>query len=213
MPPEKEGTVRNFSEPLLMAFGGREGELPHDRVYPTPLRRMANGAVAGAVATVPMTATMLLIFRQLGPDDQAPLPPALLTGEASEAVLHRKPGRALHTALSLAAHFAYGAAIGALGGPLTRRLPVPGPLAGAVVGLGVWAMSYVVAMPSLGLLPPSGERPAGRRALLLTAHLVWGATLGAVMQALEPEQVEALGMTERGRRRRLNGAKELGHAV
>jgi hypothetical protein len=202
--------MRNSSEPLLAAFGGREGELPHERVYPSPLRRMVYGALAGTVATLPMTAAMLLIYRQLGPEERAPLPPALLAGEASEAVLRRRPGRALHTTLSLVAHFAYGAAVGAVGGPLTRRMPVPGPLAGAAVGLGVWAMSYIVAMPSLGLLPPSGERPAGRRALLLTAHLVWGATLGAVMEALEPAQVEAPGTTERSHQ---NGAKEPRHAV
>lgn len=51
---------------------------------------------------------------------------------------------------------------------------------------------------------------ADRRALLLTAHLVWGATLGAVMEALEPAQVEAPGMTERASK---NEAKELRHAL
>jgi hypothetical protein len=45
--------MRNISESLLAAFGEREGELPHERTYPSPLRWTVNDALAGLRRSCP----------------------------------------------------------------------------------------------------------------------------------------------------------------
>jgi len=48
-------------------------------------------------------------------------------------------------------------------------------------GLGVWAASYVGWIPALGLLPPPGKDNPRRAWTILTAHVVYGAILGATL--------------------------------
>jgi len=47
----------------------------------------------------------------------------------------------------------------------------------------VWGGSYLGLLPSLGILRPATDHPAQRNALMIAAHLVWGATLGGALQA------------------------------
>ncbi|MFI5273153.1 MAG: hypothetical protein ACHQ4H_09005, partial [Ktedonobacterales bacterium] len=163
---------------LLDAFGGTEpGEGGH-LAYPPPLTRIAKGALAGTIATIPMTVTMLLIFRLLPRSKRYPIEPRLLTRQVDERVLGHQLNPAAQLVLTMLAHFVYGAVVGTVAGPFARRLRLPAPLAGMVAGLGVWALSYGVALPSIGVLRPASERPPSRRLLLIAAHLVWGATLG-----------------------------------
>jgi hypothetical protein len=59
-------------------------------------------------------------------------------------------------------------------------VPVPAAVAGALYGLLVWAGAYKLSLPWLGLMPrPERDRP-GRPATMILAHLVYGATLGAM---------------------------------
>lgn len=151
------------------------------------LRSFLAGAVAGCAATLPMTVTMEALHRRLPPRERYPLPASELVAEMVELGLlgHKLPRRP-HTALTLLAHFGYGTAAGIVAGPLARRLPLPTPAGGPVVGLGVWAFSYLAGLPAAGLLRPATAWPAGRNGLMIAAHLVWGATLGALMGVLEP---------------------------
>ena len=64
---------------------------------------------------------------------------------------------------------------------------VPPPLAGACYGLAVWAGSYLGLLPALGVLKPATEHPVRRIALMIAAHLVWGAALGATVPVIEEE--------------------------
>ncbi|MGZ3677132.1 MAG: hypothetical protein ACXWQR_01005, partial [Ktedonobacterales bacterium] len=87
------------------------------------------GACAGLIATVPMTAVMEAVFRRLPREQRYPLPPAEITDRVIErSTMGRQLEPPQHLALTLAAHFAYGAAAGAVGGPLTRRIPLPHPI-------------------------------------------------------------------------------------
>ncbi len=97
----------------------------------------------------------------------------------------------VRTAVHTFAHFAFGSVAGAGYGALTSALPrlaprldrAPPAVRGALYGIGLWAVSYGVAIPSLGLLaPPTGDRP-GRQARIITAHLLYGATLGVTVGA------------------------------
>jgi hypothetical protein len=51
---------------------------------------------------------------------------------------------------------------------------------GAVYGAAIWATMYGHVLPALGLMaPPERDRP-GRPIVMLAAHLVYGAALGAL---------------------------------
>ena len=52
-------------------------------------------------------------------------------------------------------------------------------------GLGVWAVSYLGWIPALGLLPPPYRDNPRRAWTTLTAHLVYGAVLGAGLSRRE----------------------------
>src|SRR5437868_417327 len=112
------------------------------------LGELVRGAVAGCVATGPMTWAMELLHRRLPRHERYPLPPRQIAMRAAGAagVKHRlnEPER---LAVTLLSHFGMGTTAGALCGLLGRRLPLPGPVAGAGFGLAVWAGNY------LGLLP------------------------------------------------------------
>ncbi|MGE0227717.1 MAG: DUF1440 domain-containing protein [Dehalococcoidia bacterium] len=150
------------------------------------IRGMVRGAAAGAAATVPMTLFMALAHRALPSADRYPLPPRQVTERASErsgVELPRSEGRTL--AVTLLAHFAYGAATGALYGirppaALPKRTPIAAA-DGALFGLVVWDVSYLGLLPALELLAPANLHPWRRNALMIGAHVVWGGSLGALV--------------------------------
>ncbi|KRE05036.1 hypothetical protein ASE63_25065 [Bosea sp. Root381] len=72
------------------------------------------GALAGFVATLPMTATMSRLHQTLSLEERYPLPPR----ELAEDMPSMAVGRATAT-LTLVYHFLYGAAAGALFGGIT----------------------------------------------------------------------------------------------
>lgn len=139
---------------------------------------VSRAALAGLLATVPMTVAMTVLFRWLPARQQYPLPPVLITGEvASRAGLTPSPTGLGRTAL--AAHFAYGAATGALY-PLLVSNRWPPAVAGPGYGLCVWGASYLGWIPALRILTPATRHPARRNALMWAAHVVWGGALAGL---------------------------------
>lgn len=141
--------------------------------------------MAGAVATLPMSALMLLAQR-LGL--MGTQPPRRITDEALEAVDAHPPeaGRRLLTALN---HVGFGATAGAPFALLHRVVTpaVPRPVLGVVYGLGVWASAYLGWVPAAGLMPPAHRDRHGRPASMIAAHVVYGAVLGgATARLLRP---------------------------
>jgi hypothetical protein len=141
----------------------------------------AGGALAGALATVPMTVFMELAHRRLPFYERYALPPRQITmvlaRRAGLLPQMREPER---FGSSVAAHFGYGSAMGGVYGLLTSRLGASGPVAGMGYGLAVWGFNYLGLLPALEILPPATEHPARRNALMIGAHLVWGALLGSL---------------------------------
>ena len=145
----------------------------------TSLEAAFRGAAHGAVATAEMSAVMLIGQRLGWMDDH---PPETLTKEAlrrADALEERS--KATVASLAVANHFAFGAAGGALFALLRRhrapsapRLPM-----GIALGLGVWATSYRGWIPALDMLPPGQRRGRAGSAVMIPAHAVYGATLGA----------------------------------
>jgi hypothetical protein len=143
--------------------------------------RLMVGAIAGIAATVAMTATMRRLHGNLPAAERYPLPPREITQRlmpvsASDDELRDS---------SLLAHFGYGAVVGALFAASGTR---KGDAVGAVLGAGVWALSYFGWVPGFGVLRPANKHPARRNALMICAHLVWGAVTTWTVRELEAAQ-------------------------
>ncbi|HYH18295.1 MAG TPA: hypothetical protein VD995_06720 [Azospirillum sp.] len=143
------------------------------------MNRYLAGALAGAIATVPMTWAMNRMHRRLPRRERYPLPPRLITERVAAAVdvADDLTGRQ-HEALALASHYAYGAAVGAGCAPVIQATGAPPVVAGVGYGLAVWGASYLGWIPALRILRPATEHPARRVAMMLAAHMVWGAATG-----------------------------------
>jgi hypothetical protein len=74
--------------------------------------------------------------------------------------------------IATGAHHAYGAASGAL---LAAVRPVMTPRFGSQAGVAVWAASYFGWIPAMRVLSPAHRHPAARNALMIAAHVLWGA--------------------------------------
>ena len=153
------------------------------------MKRILFGALAGLAATAPMTLAMKLMHEQLPREEQYPLPPRQVTeGFAEKAGVSEHLDEEEREAATWASHFAYGAACGALYGALSGGRLDEHPLAaGAGFGLAVWAGSYLGWLPAAGVISPATEHPARRNALMIAAHLVWGATAAAALAGLAGE--------------------------
>jgi uncharacterized membrane protein YagU involved in acid resistance len=88
---------------------------------------------------------------------------------------------------TLAAHFGYGAATGALYALLRPRGII---LPGAAYGLLVWTVSYFGIMPGLRILQPAHNHPLRRNWLMIVAHLVWGSTMASTLRELKLAEQE-----------------------
>jgi uncharacterized membrane protein YagU involved in acid resistance len=152
---------------------------------PDLLTRAAAGAAAGFAATGPMTLIMAGVREALPKDDQHSLPPRIVTERAAQeaGVAHRvdEPEK---KAATTAAHLGFGAAVGAVYGVVAPGLPFDPVLNGVAYGLGVWVSSYLGWLPAAGLHPPAHRESAGRNAMNVGAHVVWGAVLGLLTDQL-----------------------------
>jgi len=149
------------------------------------LPALMNGALAGFVATAPMSAFMWTARELLPPAEQYPLPPNQIVADvAAKAGVEEAAAGPDHALATAAAHFGYGAAAGALYAVLPHQISPSPALNGILFGLLVWSGSYLGLLPALGILRPATEHPAPRNALMIAAHVVWGATLGVAVDYL-----------------------------
>ncbi len=148
------------------------------------------GALAGLAATVPMSLAMKLMHEQLPEHEQYPLPPRAVTMEVAErAGVRQELDEGGREAATWAGHFGYGAACGALYGAVSgRRLDEHALLAGMGFGVAVWAGSYLGWLPAAGVIAPATEHPPRRNALMIAAHVVWGATTGVALERLSDDR-------------------------
>jgi uncharacterized membrane protein YagU involved in acid resistance len=148
--------------------------------------QLFSGALAGCIATAPMTVSMELMHRLLPRHEQYPLPPSEITADLTEKTGVRDTmDQHEHVELSLVNHFAYGAAAGALYAPLASRAGFSPVLKGITYGLAVWAVSYLGLLPALGILRPATEHPTRRNLLMILAHVVWGSVTGVLVDVAQ----------------------------
>ncbi len=144
------------------------------------LRVAGRGAAAGTVATLAMSVPMLAARRLGVVRRQAPQ-------QITDRVLQRigladeVGSGAARDALAAGNHVAFGAVGGVGFALLARRLPpmVPPVATGVAYGLLIWMISYPGWAPALRLMPAPAEDEPARPALMIAAHVVYGAVLGA----------------------------------
>lgn len=139
-------------------------------------------AAVGIVATLPMNIAMELMRRALPRREQYPLPPRQITEQFVESIGADDLSETQTQALTAVSHFAYGGAAGGLYGTLVSQGLPANATTGVIFGLGVWSGSYLGWLPAMHVLTPATEHPARRNALMITAHVVWGAALGMLTQ-------------------------------
>lgn len=145
---------------------------------------LSTGALAGAIATVPMTLFMLGMHQLLPKWQRYALPPEQITDElAGKADVNMNKTQRLGAAFT--SHFGYGSSMGSLYGAVAKRIPIPPVLKGTAFGLLVWAASYLGWLPAMEMSEAAPKEPAQRNALMIAAHVIWGATLGVVTDRLE----------------------------
>jgi putative membrane protein len=143
------------------------------------------GAVAGFVGTAPMTVFMLLTQRFLPKGQRYALPPEIITKElAHRAHVRQHMNKMQVLGATTIAHFGYGAMMGLLYAPFAKNLPLPAIVKGLLFGLLVWAASYLGLLPLLGLSGSAPTEPTRRNLLMIAAHIIWGASTGAVADVL-----------------------------
>lgn len=143
------------------------------------------GAIAGTIATVPMTIFMFSTQRFLPKGQRYDLPPEIITKELAErANVKQHMSKAQILAATTASHFGYGATMGVLYSLLGRRLPLTSILKGMLFGLFIWAASYPALLPLLGFSESSDKETTRRNLMMIAAHVIWGAGTGVVTEVL-----------------------------
>jgi len=142
--------------------------------------RLVRGALSGAAATVTMSAVMLA-GQQAGLMPAQP-PKHIVRGLLPGSKRRPKPGEGVLAAL---AHLGFGVASGMAFALLSRR-PDRRVATGVGYALLIWAVSYEGWAPRLSVLPPIRHDLPTRPAVMAAGHIVYGATLGAVLNLLEP---------------------------
>jgi hypothetical protein len=130
-------------------------------------QKLMRGVAAGTIATVLMTALLVAAPAFTG---------ARVPEIAMRAALALR-ARPLLVLAALTLHFGYGALAGALFAAAAERVNVA---AGLFFGLGLWGVAVAVYAPLIGLGFLVSHQPA-LAALALPAHLLYGATLGALV--------------------------------
>jgi hypothetical protein len=152
------------------------------------LGSLAAGALAGLVATAPMSLAMEALHKRLAFRHRHPLPPRHIVERAlGKLGIGHRAAEEERRALTIAAHFGYGAAAGALYGALAGPMRPPPLPAGVGFGLFVWAISYLALMPMAGLFRRPGREAGERKGLMIAAHVVWGAALGLLADRLSSD--------------------------
>jgi uncharacterized membrane protein YagU involved in acid resistance len=142
--------------------------------------RLVIGAIAGFVGTMAMTAAMRRLHRRLPQGERYPLTPREIVDSGSAQLGVPLAGEVAKD-VTTAAHFAYGAACGAL---VAAMNPDPKKRTGAAAGVAIWVASYMGWIPAVGTLEPATKHPARRNLLMIGVHIVWGAATAASMREL-----------------------------
>jgi uncharacterized membrane protein YagU involved in acid resistance len=139
-------------------------------------RTIVRGSLAGVVATIAMSLPIVVARRLHLVDRQ---PPEEVTQNVVGVARVPLTGSELRRA-TVVAHLAFGSVCGVafvVAGKRLGRAWQPW-LTGPLYGVLIWALTYRSTLPLLRLVRPAEVVGARRDALMLVAHLIYGAVLG-----------------------------------
>ncbi len=141
---------------------------------------LVDGGIGGGVGTVAMSLVMLGARRA---DLVGELPPTRMAAALLDVVSVRGGPGWVRDMLAVVLHLGFGAAAGSFFALLRvrLRLPVAPVLQGLAYGLVVWLVSYMGWVPAVGLLPVATRDEPRRPVVMVCAHGVYGAVLGALV--------------------------------
>lgn len=147
------------------------------------IENMTMGAIAGTIATIPMTMFIKAVHALLPRYQQDPIPPQQITERATgKAGFRDKLTSNQRRYLGVIAHFLFGAGAGTFYGFLERSTRPPAFLGGIAFGLGVWTCSYLGWLPAMGLYRKPRHESSGRHFMMIGAHIIWGGILGLLVE-------------------------------
>ena len=140
-------------------------------------RRLAIGFGWGLVATLAMSTLMVIAFAT----GVSPMPkpiPAAIVGKVIKGVIGAEIPQPAMVALAVASHFSYGGLWGAVLAGLTRPVTF---WKGLGLGIFLWLLMGTVALPFLGWGFFGVAITARIAVATLILHLVYGGTVGLLM--------------------------------
>src|SRR5919112_191040 len=117
--------------------------------------RLLIGGIAGFVGTMAMTSAMRRLHRRLPEKERYPLTPREIVDSGSKQLGLPLAGEAARD-VTTTAHFAYGAACGAM---IAAMNPDPKKRTGAAAGAAIWLASYMGWIPASGRSSPRRSIP------------------------------------------------------
>jgi hypothetical protein len=150
------------------------------------LAHAAEGLLGGVAGTLMMARANRFNARlpeRMQPPEVTQNPGEFVVSRIERAVGRRLPER-LHGLAVRHSRWPYGVLFPTLFGAIGQRLvrlerPSHAALAGALLGIGVWAIGYLGWLPATGLVRPIHRQPPGRTISSLAAHAAYG--IAAVM--------------------------------
>ena len=141
---------------------------------------LVDGGIGGGVGTMVMSLVMRGA-RRAGLVGE--LPPTRMAAALLDAVGVGAGPQRLRDALAAVLHLGFGMAAGALFALVCGRLraPLAPALQGLAYGLVVWLVSYMGWVPAVGLMPVATRDEPRRPVVMVLAHGVYGAVLGALV--------------------------------
>ncbi len=148
-----------------------------DARKPDPLGGFVSG-VAGGLAGGAVKMLCEVVAPPRPPDREAE--PAVLLSKIARVNGESEPTEAQKQNATLLIHFAFSALGGGLYGALVEVWPRVGIGRGAGYGIAIWIGAHEMAMPALGLTPPTNRLPPSEQINECITHAIFGCTLEAV---------------------------------
>lgn len=170
-------------------------------VWPTVQAGAAAGVLATAAMSVFMKAWQLAMPRERG---KAIPPGEPVQGAAEKLDVWRKLPPASRTGLTWLSHFGYGTTMAVAYAGARQEIGGPAAVSGALYGLGLWGASWGAWLPAADLVRWPEEKSAQRNAMMIAAHVVWGAVLGLSLEkfssgVISPDHKTELHDRDRGK--------------
>ncbi len=147
------------------------------------MNREMRASIAGMAAAMAMMG-FTMASRKLGLAQGEMLPKQSVERALGAANLEQEVGESGTMALGMGAHLGYSMSSAMLYARLRDRVSLPGPLAGALFGAGIWGVNLVGVAPLLGIRKAPWKQEEAKALTTLLSHLLFGVVLGFLFDTL-----------------------------